>query len=252
MNMNIFKAGAVAVAVSAMSLFATDADAATADGFAATSVTTGGNDHTVWLPGLIGGVDAYWQFEGGAGSFVTRDDKASATLDGRIINNKDSMLQLDVAVEFNRLDPDQPGGGGTKNGGLDSSLSAAEKQAIKDTWSFYDMTSATLTGVAGTLLDGLTLTLTSYPLAPKDIPFQLGESANDKNQGYGGAGWFTWVATTTSDYAGPAVRSTGDTGAGRHGDFNLNLTAVPLPAAGWMLIAAFGGLGVMRARKKAA
>ncbi len=76
---------------------------------------------------------------------------------------------------------------------------------------------------------------------------------NNKN---GMSFWFN--ATKTSDAADQTVAQHFDfVGFDSHGDFNLNhadlpdgnLNDVPLPAAGWLLIAAFGGLAAAKRRK---
>ncbi|WP_299782274.1 VPLPA-CTERM sorting domain-containing protein [uncultured Roseobacter sp.] len=239
MSFSLIKSGVTAVAISAAVLVSGEADAATMyEGtYEATSVTTNGNDHTVWLPGLFDGINAYWQFKPNAGKFVVGEDNGTAKLTGQIRNNVTTDYEMLVDVSYVLRNPNVPGtevktGGGSYDG----------------TWSFFDITSATLTGIGD--LAGLVLSLTAYPNTDtKDIPFQLGEGANDKNSGLGGAGWFSWVAEIDDTYSGPDPINSARTAAG-HGDININLAPVPLPAAGMMLLAGLGGFGALRMRKR--
>ena len=191
---------------------------------------------------MFSGVNAYWQFAPENGKLAVGASNATAHLTGRIQNNVSTSYQMDVDVSFALREENEAGdtikqGGGKYDG----------------TWSFMDMTAATFTGVGA--LDGLVLSLSAFPdPSVEDIPFQLGEGANDKNTGLGGAGWFRWFAEVSEDYVGPSPFNSVDLGSRRHGDINLNLelipTPVPLPAAGMMLLAGLGGLGALRMRQK--
>lgn len=240
MNFNYVKSGALAVALSAAAMFAGEAKAATMyEGtYKATNVMTSGNAHTVWLPGLFSGTSAYWQFVPGPGKFKVGTDNATASLIGTIENNGTSNYQMAIDINYALRTPNVQGdtiktGGGTNDG----------------SWSFFDIASATMTGIGD--LQGLVLNLLAYPdPGVEDVPFQLGEGANDKNPGLGGAGWFSWVAVTDATYTGPSPINSVQTNAG-HGDININLTPVPLPAAGIMMLMGLAGFGTLRMRRKA-
>lgn len=245
---------AAAALVSAGVLAATSAGAATIyeGNYNAESVQTGSNQHTVWLPGLFGNqgnAARYWQFDDMGGLFDVAANNATATLTGGIVNNVFADYTMDLQASFTLRNPNVPGTGGPKKGGIKAPLT----NDIVDTWSFFDIASATLTGTG--LLDGLTLTLKAYPDADTH-PFQLGLGANDKDNGLGASGWFHWVAETTDAYeqrvGTPTVYNSGNSPAGSHGDINIQLEAVPLPAGAWMLIAAIAGLGTMRLRRRSA
>ncbi|WP_299963275.1 PEP-CTERM sorting domain-containing protein [uncultured Roseobacter sp.] len=246
MRFDMMKAGAVAVTLTVGSLFGAEAQAATQyEGlYDATSVTTGSNDHSVWLPNLFNGASAYWQFAPDAGSLAVASGNSTADLTGTIQNNSVSNYQMNVDVSYALRNPNVPGdkvktGGGNYDG----------------TWSFFDIVSATLTGIGD--LAGLTLTLSAFPDPLKeDIPFQLGEGANDKNAGLGASGWFSWTAAVDSSYTGPSAFASAQ---GKHGDINVNLaldddgnnpSPVPVPGAGLLMLAGLGGLGAMRMRKR--
>ncbi len=204
--------------------------------YAATSVNTAGNDHTFWLNGLIdGGADNYWQFDGGSGVFTVAGDNATANLTGTIRNNVHATFALIVDVTFALRGLGDEGDIIPNNGTLE--YKGSSHGGDPSMWAFYDMTTASLTGADD--LAGLLLSLTTF-----GPPAQLGDGANDKNAGLGAAQWFSWtVEENTTKYAFES--STGR----QHGDINLNLSPVPVPAAGLLLIGAIGSLGF--ARRKA-
>lgn len=221
----------IAAAVSATMMLGSSANASPIDYEGVYDATSHAASvpHAVWMPRLFDNVASRWDFIPDAGKFTVGAQNATAALTGTIQNQEFSSLQMVVDVTWVLNDPNvqqvQKHGGGAHDG----------------TWSFFDMTTATLTGIGD--LAGLTLALYDFPVAG-NVPFQLGNGANDKNAGLGAAGWFGWNVLTTGSYNGPAANLPSN-----HGDFNINLAPVPLPAAGMMLLVGLGGLGALRARK---
>lgn len=191
----------------------------------------GGAGHSVWLPGTEGGAD--FDFMSGA-KFSVFDD-GTATLTGMAVSDKlgsEYSYAVDVAFEEAK---------GTPKKELKSEAYAPDGPVDPSTWSFFKMTSGTLTG-KGELLG----TVLSLFEAPKDgkHPFQVGIGANGKNIKFGGSGWFLYSADG-ADCHEKGVSC-------KKGDFNVNLVATPIPAAGFLLPMALGGLALMRRRRRAA
>lgn len=129
---------------------------------------------------------------------------------------------------------------------------------------FMNLVGGTLTG-KGSLLEGLVLDVTRRPEdGKKAAQFAIGghEKGGPTKDHYGMAVWFT---ATVSDQSSDGSNNTNDFssifGKSYKGDFNVlikdgpvpGMPPVPLPAAGWMLIAGIGGLAAMgRRRRKAA
>lgn len=235
-------------------LLGSNAQAATYTGdFDATSVNTGGNDHTFWFVGLLGETshdtaNRYWQFDSDGGTFSS--DGATASLTGTIVNNVLAGYDflVNVAFSYRGTGDDGDNDGGVLDGDVDKKGSAHGGDPF--TWDFYDMTSATLTGT-GVISSGFWMELTQ-----RGPVFQVGDGANDKSSGLGASGWFDWtlyrecvsVVATGSSAGGACEENSG------YGDINVNLvpSPVPLPAAGLLLIGAVGALGAAARRKSKA
>ncbi|MEM9845253.1 MAG: VPLPA-CTERM sorting domain-containing protein, partial [Pseudomonadota bacterium] len=89
---------------------------------------------------------------------------------------------------------------------------------------------------------GVELSLSVKP-GDGSMPFQLGSYADDKgNAGLGGSSWFYW--TVSSGENDPDLKNKNG-----HGDINVQLQPVPLPAGSLLLITALGACAIARRRK---
>lgn len=204
--------------------------------YEATNVKTGGNYHTFYLPHLVNG-NAHYQFEGGSGTFVVTDN--SARLFGTIVQNGNSANKLEADIWFN-FEQTGPGSGIV---GKTNKVPNPKGPIIAD-WDFftYDLTKTSLKGASSSLLDGVELSLSVKP-GDGSMPFQLGSYADDKgNAGLGGSSWFYW--TVSSGENDPDLKNKNG-----HGDINVQLQPVPLPAGSLLLITALGACAVARRRK---
>ena len=194
--------------------------------YKATDFSPAAGAHAVWLSQFLGGgTSDLWTLQNGR---LDVDGTAStAALTGKIINKDDATKKfaLDISLV---LDPGAPPS--TKCGGGCAGIG---------TFDYYTYGASTLTGAGS--LSGLTLGLTQ--VGPE---FQVGDGANDKNTDFGASGWFAWTILTNT--TGVDYKSSG--ALGTHGDVNISLSAVPLPAAGLLLLGGLGGLGLMGRHRK--
>ncbi len=215
----------------------------------------------VWTPGgtptfnsksfVTGnGAGATWSFDPGS-EFVYTGGKArlrgTATNVGQSALKFDFDLKFDVKESGNTPYCQQAGAGSmhdcsTTDAGIDPS-----------DWTFFSLTSALIQGSAGSHMAGL---IYSFVSNEKHAP-QAGEAANALEEtGLGFSMWFNWTlgGEATSEFAGLY-----DFNSYGKGDINIDLElnpggggVIPLPAAGWLLLAGIGGLGIAGRRKKAA
>jgi len=206
----------------------------------ATSAIGSGADHSMWLShGLGNGIGKDFNFTNG---LLNLFDDGTGTLTATAVSQNNANAGFTVSVRYDNTFLQTPKFK-SENGSV----------ATGDTF-FRDMESGTLTGFG--VLAGLDASLTRMPADGK-YATQFGSGtatsngANNKNNQFGMANWFNF----SIDQANCAICSNnsvldGIINAGSvQGDFNLNLAPVPLPASGWMLIAAAGGLAGMRRRK---
>ncbi|MEM7471347.1 MAG: VPLPA-CTERM sorting domain-containing protein [Pseudomonadota bacterium] len=204
---------------------------------AESSIYNGSGGHSVWLPSLGGGNAAHFDFSP-AGSFKVFDDD-TATLTGNAISETNGAgYGFIVDAQFEKT---MVGSGGPKKQLSSSAYTENGGTIDTDTWSYFKMVSGTLTGTG--MLSHLVFNLFEAP-ADGSAPFQVGYGASGKNLNFGGSGWFFYSASTTPCTAKDVANGC------YQGDFNLDLSAVPLPAAGLLLPVALGGLAFASRRRR--
>ncbi len=200
------------------------------------SVWTSGGDR-----GMIEGTGLWSFLEDAIFSYRPDSDGPKAVLSATAEAIGSPGLFLDFNLEF-----DMSAGGdepycqqGNESQGPNRTCVAGGPVEFDD-WSFFHLTSGTAVGTG--LLDGVAFDLFNK----SGHNPQAGNGANAlENTDLGFSMWFDWMSTGVSEVNGYHVVASGN------GDINSDLEAVPLPAAGWMLIAGLGGLTAAGRRKKA-
>lgn len=190
-----------------------------------------GGKHGLWLQGFFtdGSGSNYWGVVDGT---LTVDDHG-AQLDMSVKNHTNHGYIGDLSVSFtNTAAP---------------ASAKCEYGACPDTsdWRFFDIAAGSFTG--GADLIGMILEIGLFPDTGV-LPGQIGIGTNSKNNyELGLASWNSWMVKSEPDATDIAeIDFRSETTSGQHGDINISLSAVPLPAAGWLLIAGLGGLAMAR------
>lgn len=203
------------------------------------------DSHGLWLPGFLG--DNTWSVESGnanhTGDNLSMSGRVKNTVDGT-----DYFLDFDFSVTKTSDHP---------NGLVCGTIACnAATQEMRDNIVFFDMgiesIMGTVTGVAGTLLEGLEMIITMRPLEGEDRkPGQLGFGGNWVNLDFGYSNWMRWDVI--------ANNSNVRTGSGNHGDVNFDFIpddgpgegVVPLPAGLPLILTGAAALFGLRRRKNA-
>lgn len=192
--------------------------------------------HGLWLPGFYG--DNTWSITGGSAHYQNQ----ILNLSGTAVNNGAS---LDFSFQVF-----ETAHAGTPYCGTATCSNAT--QTMKDNVVYFNMgvnaIQGTISGTAGTLLDGLSMDVVMRPLPQK--PGQLGFGANYRDQEFGYSNWMQWSVTQDANTAGIGYGSAGN------GDVNFTFTGndtplVPLPAGLPLMLTGLVGVYAMKRRKRA-
>jgi hypothetical protein len=201
--------------------------------YSATSAVGSGSDHSVWLNYL--GSDSDFSFDP-AGIFMLDEGTGLGSLKGTA---KSQTQDGGFEVHFNYS--------------TDLSLynnnprfkSENGSSEMDDTF-YLTMTGGTLMGYGH--YAGIDFNTSTMPI-PGDDTFatQVGTTANNKNDKFGLANWFFVNTAVDGSCSNSNVNLCNIDGT--QGDINIDLAPVPLPAAGFLLLAAIGGFGAFGRRK---
>ncbi len=164
------------------------------------------------VSGMFGSASAL-VFANNSGRFYALPDGSKIELTGEVAvgvaDQSNSALILDASRRFSlnmqfaargtgvTASPNTGDGfGGPKKELLASSYIGAGGNIDPDTWSYFDLTGATLVGLGA--FDGITIEMTQMP-AGSEYPFQFGDGASGRNARPSGSMWFTWAITNAAN-----------------------------------------------------
>ncbi len=190
--------------------------------WAVTDAQTNGDDHGLWTNGL-GGSENEKRHSFNSGSMLTEYDNGTAHLVATATNRfgRDAEISVWFDDRQETYTKNKTGGG-----------------PVLDSWYYY----ANIQENSTIMIDSVTYYLGMVMLGQGPV-LQIGTGANDKNLAFGGS---TWV-----DVFSDQARQNKLFG-NKHWDLNMNLTAVPVPAAVWLLGSALMGFVGMRRKAKQA
>lgn len=208
--------------------------------------------HGLWLPGIFSGYVNEWSVSSGTANY----NGGILDLNGTVTNiTGGAPLSLDFSFRMyeNATHP-----GPVQCGHTGCAAATAD---MKNNVVFFDMggtgTQGTITGTAGTVLEGLSIDVVMH--APANMTNgapklgQMGFGANWLNLDFGYSNWLNWSVTSQANDASYATSTTSG-----NGDINLDFLAngspanppsVPLPAGLPLLAAGLAGLAFLRKRQ---
>lgn len=201
--------------------------------------------HGIWSPPLAGDTQPHYSLSGS--EFRVNGD--AAKLVGTATNAVDPALAFVFELEFARSSQSNLGYcqyDGNADPDCDSAFTQnliATNQVDPSSWDFFELLGGTFTGTD--LLAGVTYDISDKSGHQPQVG--IGGNAIDTDD-LGLSMWFTFMRTDggPSTIGGYTLLDQGG------GDFNIDIASMPLPAAGWLLIAGLGGMFAMGRRNKAA
>jgi len=213
--------------------------------YKASSAVGSGANHSLWIStGLGSGVGTDFDFD--PLGLMTFFDDGTATLTGDLVSQSNANAGFELAFDYDSTFK-------KSNGDDFTPTFKSENSSMATIGTFYrNLTGGTLIGTG--ILAGLDLTVFRKPV---DGPWatQIGGSngtnngANNKNNNFGMANWFMINVTSATCF----ICSNNSTIAnlnGKQGDINIDLTPVPIPAAGFLLVGGLGALAGLRRKRR--
>jgi hypothetical protein len=244
-------------AAAASFLLATSGQASTISGvFDVTpAVSSSGTQHSLWFQDILapGLVTTYTLTSPG----TLTADANGATLTGSALNTNGLNAGFDMSFTYDRDFSDLP----VQTPGFKDVFGtpSAPKAVPHGNEDYLDLESGVITGKG--FFDGLVFTVTRAPV-DGSYATQVGggilpqTGANQHNANYGLSGWFLIDTVDSVNCANCTDQAFFQGLVGRQGDVNFNLSpalaAVPLPAAGFLLLGALASaMGTRTGKRKA-